>query len=166
MKPAKLSHELRTGDGEYLEARRKVLGLALGAAGCMGVISLYQMGMIGHLPEPPLPHLDADLVDASSEAYADLDAPDAVLGFASYAATMALAAMGGPERARTLPWLPLAMAGKVAIDAVQAGRLSVEQWTNHRAFCSWCLTAAGLTFAAVPAVLPEARAAWSQLRAH
>jgi hypothetical protein len=165
MRPAKLSRELRTGDGEYLRARRRVLGLALGAAGCMGIISLYQMGMIGHLPEPPLPRLDADEVDAAPEAYAQLDAPDAVLGFASYAATMMLAAIGGPDRARSKPWLPLALAGKVAVDAAQAGRLTVEQWTKHREFCGWCLTAAGLTFAAVPAVLPEARAAWRKLRA-
>ncbi|HEV2147192.1 MAG TPA: vitamin K epoxide reductase family protein [Longimicrobiaceae bacterium] len=164
MKPAELSHELRTGDGEHLRARRRVLGLALGAAGCMGVISLYQMGIVRHLPEPPIPRLNADKVDASSEAYAHLNAPDAVLGFASYAATMVLAATGGTDRVQTMPWIPLAMAGKVMGDALQAGRLTVDQWTKHRTFCGWCLVAAGLTFATVPAVLPEARAAWRQVR--
>lgn len=166
MKPAKLSHELRAEDGAHLRARRRVLGLAMGAAGCMGVISLYQMGMIDHLPEPPLPRLDADEVDAAPEAYAWFAAPDAVLGFASYAGTMVLAAMGGPDRAHTKPWLPLALAGKALADAAQAGRLTVEQWTKHREFCGWCLTAAGLTFATLPAVLPEARVAWRALRSH
>jgi len=52
-----------------------------------------------------------------------------------------------------------------AFDAVQAGKLSVNQWTEHRAFCFWCLLAAGSTFAAVPLVVPEARAALRQLLA-
>lgn len=159
MKPENLSHRLRKEDGEHLRGRRRVLQLTLGAAGCMGVISLYQMGVIGHLPEPPLPRLDADEVDASAEAYSYLSTPDAVLGFASYAGTMVLASMGSPDRARSRPWIPLALGAKVVADAVQAGKLTVDQWTKHRAFCSWCLLAAGFTFAALPAALPEARAA-------
>ncbi len=47
----------------------------------------------------------------------------------------------------------------MALDALGAGKLTVDQWTKHRAFCLWCLLAAGATFASVPLVLPEARAA-------
>ena len=82
----------------------------------------------------------------------------------SYAVTLGLAALGGPDRARTRPWVPLALAGKVALDALQAGKLTWDQWARHRAFCSWCLLAAGATLAMVPLVLPEARAALEQLR--
>jgi len=124
----------------------------------MALISLYQMGIIEHLPEPPLPHFDADKVDAAAEAYAKLSTPDAVIGLGNYAATLGLAAMGGQDRATERPWIPLALAAKVAFDAVQAGKLSVDQWTEHRAFCFWCLLAAGSTFAAVPLVVPEANA--------
>jgi hypothetical protein len=42
------------------------------------------MGIIKRLPEPKLPYLDADRVDASSEAYEWLSTPDAILGIASY----------------------------------------------------------------------------------
>ncbi len=164
MKPAQLSHALRTGDGEHLRHRRRILSLALGAAGSMGIISLYQMGVIRHIPEPPLPRLHADKVDASAEAYSYFSTPDAVLGFVSYAGTMVLAAMGAPDRARSRPRIPLVLAGKVVADALQAGKLTVDQWIKHRAFCGWCLLAAGLTFAAVPEALPEARAAWQTLR--
>ncbi len=164
MKPAQISDALRTGDGEHLRHRRRILSLALGAAGSMGVISLYQMGVIRHIPEPPLPGLNADKVDASAEAYSYFATPDAVLGFASYGGTMVLAAMGAPDRARSRPWIPLALMGKVVGDALQAARLTVDQWTKHRAFCGWCLLAAGLTFATVPEALPEARAAWRTLR--
>ncbi len=154
-----LSHELRTSQDAHLRRRRRVVALSLVAAGAMGVITLFQMGITKHVPEPPLPKLDADKVDASAEAYAKLATPDAVLGLGSYAATMTLAAMGGADRVRTQPWLPLALAAKVGFDVLQAGKLTVDQWTKHRAFCSWCLLAAAATFAMAPLVVPEAREA-------
>jgi uncharacterized membrane protein len=153
---AELSRELRTDNSADLRRRRGVFGLSLAAAGSMGFIALYQLGLIRHLPDPPLPLMNADRVDGSAEAYARLRMPDAVLGFGSYAATMALAAMGGPRRAREAPWIPLALAAKVAFDAANAGKLSVDQWTKHRAFCFWCLLAAAATFATVPLAVGEA----------
>lgn len=164
MNGAELSRELREGTGENLDRRRNLTKLALVAAGSMAVITLYQMGIIDHLPEPPLPGLDADKVDAAPEAYEKLDMPDAALGLVSYATTLALATMGGKDRAHSHPWIPLALAAKVTVDAAQAGKLTVEQWTEHRAFCSWCLLAAGATFAAVPLVFPEAKSALRELR--
>lgn len=163
--PSRLSAELRTGRSGDLARRRTVAGLGLVSMGAMAVISLYQMGIIDHLPEPSLTLLDADEVDASAEAYAKLRMPDAVLGMNSYAVTLALAAMGGADRARERPWIPLALAAKAAVDALQAARLSRAQWTEHRAFCSYCLVAAGATFATLPLVLPEARKALRAIRA-
>ncbi len=165
MKPEELSRQLRQGSSKFLARRRKIVGLALTAAGSMGLISLYQMGIIKHLPEPPLPYFDGDKVDAAAEAYAMLSTPDAVIGLGSYATTLGLAAMGGQDRATERLWIPLALAAKVAFDAVQAGKLSVDQWTEHQAFCFWCLLAAGSSFATVPLVIPEARAALRQLLA-
>lgn len=164
MDAKELSRELRYGASPDLGRRRGIVGLTMVAAGAMGVIALYQTGIIPHLPEPPLPRLDADKVDASDEAYAKLKTPDAVLGFHSYSTTMALAAAGGMDRAKTHPWIPLALAAKVAADAFQAGKLSIDQWVNHRAFCSYCLAAAVASFATVPLVIPEAREAWRNLR--
>lgn len=159
MNPRLLSHELRRQRGGSLKQRRAIVGLSLVAAGSMGIVTLYQMGILKHLPEPPLPKLDADKVDASEEAYAHLQMPDAVLGFGSYAATMALAAMGGRNRTKDQPWLPLALFGKTAIDALQAARLTRDQAVKHQAYCFWCLVAAAATFATVPFALSEARIA-------
>lgn len=163
MKPEELSRQLRQGSSRFLRNRRGVIGLSLGAIGSLGVVSLYQVGITGRVPEPPLPYLDADGVDAAPEAYEVLDMPDGLLGIASYALTAALAAAGGEDRATERPWIPLALAAKVAFDAVQAGKLTLEQWTKHRAFCLWCLAAAGASFATAPLVVPEARAALQQL---
>ena len=78
-----------------------------------------------------------------AEAYSKLSTPDTMIGLGSYAATLGLAAMGRKDRATERPWIPLALAAKVAFDAVQTGKPSVDQWTEHRAFCFWCLLAAG-----------------------
>ncbi|HEY2829601.1 MAG TPA: vitamin K epoxide reductase family protein [Thermoanaerobaculia bacterium] len=162
-KAEQLSRELRTGTSRNLRRRRGIVGLSLVASASMGVIALYQTGVIRHLPEPPLPRLNADKVDASAEAYERFAVPDAILGLGSYAATMGLAAMGGKDRAREHPFIPLALAAKIAFDVANAARLSVDQWTQHRAFCFWCLIAAAATFAMAPLVIPEASEAIRQL---
>jgi len=163
MRPQALSRELRWHDSPWLRRRRGIVGLSLLAAGCMQLIGLYQMGLIKHLPEPPLPGLDADTVDASAEAYRYLATPDALLGLGSYAVTAILAAMGSGHRVQRQPWIPVAMGAKVLVDAVQAGRLTWEQWTRHRAFCFWCVTAAAATMASIPLAIPEAYAAVKRL---
>ncbi|MDQ6623094.1 MAG: vitamin K epoxide reductase family protein [Verrucomicrobiota bacterium] len=163
MNPKQLSAQLRHDSGSFLEERRGVVALSLAAIGCMGLIALYQMGIIRRLPDLPLPLMDADKVDASEEAYSHLQMGDAIIGLGSYAATMGLAAMGPKDRAITQPLIPLALAAKATVDAVQAARLSYDQWAKHKAFCLWCLIAAGATFATVPLVIGEAAVAARQL---
>ena len=159
MKPEILSQQLRIGTGSFLALRRGIVGLAMVASGSMGLITLYQMGIIKHLPEPPLPGLDADRVDASAEAYSRFSTPDGVLGLGNYAMTMGLAAMGGKDRAQKQPWIPLLLAAKVGFDLSQGIRLFFDQKSKYHAFCSWCLLAAGSTVATVPLVIPETYAA-------
>ncbi len=43
--------------------------MTLTAMGSMGLISLYQLGIVKYLPDPPLPGFDSDKVDAAPEAY-------------------------------------------------------------------------------------------------
>lgn len=159
----RLSSELRQGSSGFLRKRRGVVGLSLVSLGSMAVITLYQMGILKHVPELPLPALDADKVNGSAEAYRYLATPDAVLGIGSYAVTLGLAAMGSPDRGVRQPWIPLAMAVKAGFDALLSAKLTLDQATKHRAFCIWCLTAAGATLATLPLVIPEARAALRQM---
>lgn len=161
--PEVLSQQLRLGSGEFLPQRRGIVGLSLLAVGSMSLISLYQVGILKHLPEPPLPMLNADKVDASAEAYSRFETPDALLAIGNYAMTAGLAAMGEQDRARTKPWIPLALAAKVGFDTYQAIRLFRDQLTKHHAFCSWCLLAAATTLATIPLVIPETVAAVRQL---
>ena len=163
---SELSSELRYGDHPYLRSRRVIFGLCSAAAATLGVIALYQMGILKHLPKAPLPMMDAEKINSSPEAYSKLSTPDAALGVASYAVTMVLAAMGPSDRAQRYPLVPLAMAGKLGLDALNAGRLAVNERRKHRSLCSWCLVAVGATFAAAPFAIGEAREAWNELRAN
>lgn len=165
MNPEELSAQLRHGHGGYLSQRRAATGLTLAAMGTLGVISLYQLGVIAHVPEPPLPLMKPDEINGAPEGYALLNMPDGVLGLGSYAVTLGLIAMGGKDRAREHPWLPLALAGKAVVDSVNAGRLSWDQWSKHRGFCLWCLGTTAATLSTLPLVVPEARSAWRRLRA-
>ncbi len=159
----RLSATLRGNSDPLLNNRRRVAALALGCIGTLSVVGLYQVGIIPRVPEPPLPGLDADKVDASGEAYNLFKTPDAFLGIASYAGTLILAGAGDADRAQRRPWLVLAFAAKVAVDAVSACFLTIEQVSRHRRICSWCLASAGLTFAMVPQVVPETRRALAYL---
>jgi len=155
----KVSRDLRISADPWIRRRRNVAALAMGSIASMGAVTAYQMGLLKHLPEPPLGAFDADKVDASGEAYFYLQAPDGSLGMLSYAATVLLAGMGDKSRATQRPWLPLLLAAKVAVDAASSLYLTAEQASRHRRYCSWCLAATGLTLAMVPQVVPEARAA-------
>ena len=160
----RVSDDLRHGAGEHLTRRRRQTALLLGATAAMGVISLYQTGILRRLPDPPLPGIDSGKVDASGEAYQLLRTPDANLSIANYGVTLAIIGMGGADRARDAPLIPLIATAKLASDAAGAALLTLEQITKHRALCAYCLAAAAASTAALPQALPEARAAWKRLR--
>jgi uncharacterized membrane protein len=157
--PALLSWQLRQTTTPYLRERRGVIGASLLASATLGVIGLYQIGLLKHLPEPKLPGFHSEQVNSSEEAYRWLETPDAFLGLGSYVATMTLAAVGGPNRVKTQPWIPLALAAKVGLDAAMAGFQVLTQARKLHTYCSWCLLTSAATLASVPLVLPEARAA-------
>jgi uncharacterized membrane protein len=159
-----VSNALRRGDSPFLDARRRVAVLQTATAATLAVVNLYQFGVLRSVPEPDLPGLDADRVDASGEAYQVLHTPDATLGIASAGVSLVMAGMGGARRHEEQPWIPLALLAKSVVDAAGAGYLFAEQATKHKKICSWCTVSAGLLLATVPVVLPEARAAWRSWR--
>lgn len=145
-----VSDQLRRGTGAYLAQRRRITALALGATGALGVVSLYQTGLLKRVPEPPLPLLDANKVDASGEAYALLSMPDAILGMLSSVSTAALATVGTKERFTARPWLPVAW-------------LPRRRSTLPEASCS-CSNRRRSTAASAPGVWPRASLRCSPLR--
>ncbi|PRY92636.1 vitamin K epoxide reductase family protein [Hasllibacter halocynthiae] len=165
MQPARLSRELRLGTSPDLTRRRWVVGLNLACAAIGGVVGAYQIGMLRHLPDPPVGPFDSDRVDASNYGYKRLDVPDGFLMTLTYAGSAALAAMGGEDRAEEQPHLPIATSAKAVYDLATAAKLAQEEWSENRALCAWCQAATALTAVAAALTLPEtARAARSLAR--
>lgn len=159
-----ISDALRRGSGDYLGHRRVAAALQFGATATLAVVGLYQFGLLRHVPEPDVPGLGADQVDAAGEAYRMLHTPDSPIGMASAAASLVLIGMGDRRRHREQPWIPLLLLAKSLADAAGGSYLFAEQITKHKKICSWCTMSSALLVATVPAVVPEARAAWKAWR--
>ncbi|UOR06605.1 vitamin K epoxide reductase family protein [Hymenobacter aerilatus] len=155
MNPTQLSHELRNGQSPDLKRRRWIIGLSLVTVAAGQIVTLYQTGIIKHLPDPPLDVFDSDKVDASDYGYKRLDTPDAAPMMITGALTATLAAAGGMERATTTPWLPVAMGVKTVVDVVTNLTLAREEWKENKALCFYCQASSVAALAALALAMPE-----------
>lgn len=159
MNPRQLSHELRNGVSPDLTRRRWIIGLSLLGAVMGKTVSLYQMGVIRHLPDPPIPVFNSSKVDAAPYAYSRFESPDGPMMVISYGLTAWLAAAGGMNRARRNPALPVLLAVKIVFDIGLALQLAREEWRDAKALCFYCQLATLASIISLPLVLPEARRA-------
>lgn len=157
-----LRRELQNGDNKELNARRAIIGLSLLGIGAMTAVSLFQTGVIKHLPDPPIRGFDSDKVNSSDTAYA-LGVPDGTLSLASLAANIPLAAFGGENRAREMPLVPLAVAAKASVEAVVAGWYFYQMPTREKAWCGYCIVGALTNWGIAAFSLIEAKEAWKNL---
>lgn len=156
MTPRQLSRELREETGPDLRRRRWVIGLSLLGVAAAKVVSAYQTGLIRRLPDPPLPKIDSNKVNASDYAYKRLQTPDGLLMLVNYAVTAALAGAGGKDRAREQPVLAVATGAKTLYDVITCLKLGVEEWQDNKALCAYCQAATGVSIASAALALPEA----------
>lgn len=163
MEPKQLSHELRLAQTPDLHRRRWIIGLSLLGTVMAQAVTLYQTGVIRRLPDPPLPSVDSNKVDASEYAYKRLNTPDALMMLVSYGATAWLASVGGKDRATDTPLLPIAMGLKVLGDAAFALELGREEWQENKALCAYCQVATLASLASLPLAFPEVRKATATL---
>lgn len=163
MNPSQLSRELRLAQTPDLHRRRWIIGLSLLGTVMAQAVTLYQTGVIRRLPDPPLPGIDSNKVDASDYAYKRLNTPDALMMLVSYSATAWLAAAGGKDRATETPLLPIAMGLKVLGDTAFALELGREEWKENKALCAYCQVATLASLASLPLAFPEVRRAVSTL---
>ena len=145
-----------------LRARRRLIATNLTSTMIMSWLSLYQTGTLRVLPELRHRWFDAGKVDVSAQAYQLLYMPDAPVAATNFAATAALAAAAGPDE-DSRPWLRVALAAKVAVDAVYAAKLAYDQPTKHKALCSYCVTSMAITVAGLPVALREGRRSWRRI---
>ena len=165
MNPRQLSRELRTAETPDLARRRWIVGLSLLGAGMGQIVSLFQTGIIKHLPDPPISLFDSARVDASDYAYSRFRSPDAPIMVVSYGITAWLAAAGGKDRAQETPLIPIAMAAKAIGDMAFAIELGREEWNENRALCAYCQVATLCSIASALLAIPEMRSAIRAWRA-
>lgn len=159
MEPKQLSEELRKGKNPHMSRRRAIMGLSM-LGGSMGqLVSLYQTGVIPHLPSLPAPIFDADKVDASNYAYCRFESPDGPLMVINYGITAWLASAGGLDRARRNPLIPIAMGVKILFDSALSLELAREEWSENKAFCDYCQVATVCSLASLVLAIPEVWAA-------
>lgn len=163
--PRQLSRELRLGESRDLKRRRWIVGLSLFGATMGQIVSLYQMGILRRLPDPPSDLFDATRVDASDYAYKRYQTPDGLMMIGTYAVTAILAGAGGERRNEEHPILPLLLFGKTVYDAALCVKLAREEWDENGAFCEYCQAASLASVASVGLALPGALKAASHLLA-
>ena len=154
MNPTQLSRELREGNSPDLNRRRQIISLSMLGAAVGQLVSLYQTGVIDHLPDPPIPLFDADRVDASEYAYR-FNSPDGPIMLVNYGLTAWLASAGGQDRAEKTPLLPIAMGAKILMDALISTELAREEWSENKAFCEYCQVATLCSYASLAIAMPE-----------
>lgn len=160
--PQRLRQELRHGSGAALRRRRAVIGLSLVGIASMAAVSLFQTGVLRHLPDLPLDAFDSDRVTSSDAAFA-YPAPDGTLALAIGAGNIVLAAMGGAGRAEDTPWIPLTAAGLAGAAAAVGAWSLVRRMPREGVWCSWCILDALANLGAFLLVLPEAGTAAANL---
>lgn len=121
----------------------------------MSAVSIFQTGVVCRLPDPPIRGFDSNKVNSSETAYA-LGVPDGTLSLASLVANIPLAAWGGVDRARTKPWLPIAIACKSIVEAAVAGWYFYQMPVKEKAWCGYCITGAAMNVLVAGLTVPEA----------
>lgn len=165
MPPRRLQQRIQNDRRREMRLRRGTVAVSLAGMASMGIVALYQTGVIRHLPDPPVrwPHFHSDKVNASEEAFG-YGMPDGPITLVAHAVNLALAAAGPPDRARTQPWLPLLAAALSAPQAAVAAKYLFYQMPYvDKAWCPYCVWDALMHFATLGLVAPEAVRALEQV---
>ena len=158
----RLRRELQKSVAPDMKIRRAIIGLSLVGIGAMAAVSLFQTGIVKHLPDPPLPNFDSDKVNSSETAYA-LGAPDGTIALAGFAANLPIAAFGGENRHETMPLVPITAAVKASIEAAVSGWYFYQMPAVEKKWCAYCIVGAAANFGIAALTLIEAKRAWKNL---
>jgi uncharacterized membrane protein len=147
------------GKGDDNLSRRKKLML-LSAIGLVdfSIISLYQTGVIRHLPDLPFKVFDSDGVNGAKDAYM-MGVPDAPVSALTYAATMVLASAGGTQQSGRKPIADIALGATIGGNAIGAVYYLSNMIFKQKKICVYCVTGAVINIASAVVVAPLFRSA-------
>ena len=158
-----LRSHLQDSTDADMRRRRAIVIASLFGMGNMAVVTLLQIGVVKHLPDPPLHSFDSDKVNSSETAYA-LGTPDGTLSLAGLAMNLPLAGLGGISRAERTPYVPIVAAVKSGIEAVAAGWYFYQMPSKEKKWCAYCIAGAIANLTVFALTLPEAARALKHLR--
>jgi uncharacterized membrane protein len=116
--------------------RSLLIGAACVALATLTPVALYQIHLIPKLPDPPFRVFDSETITMSRAAH-PFGVPDALLGLASFGATLGLAIVAGRGgMARKL------LGAKLGLDASIAAFNAGRQVAEFGKLCSWCTATA------------------------
>ena len=154
--PDRLRGDLQGDASAHMRLRRATAVVNLLGIAMMSLTTLLQIGIVRHLPDPPLRRFDTKKVNSSDEAYS-YGGPDSPINILTHSVNLVLASTGGPDRARTHPWLPLLAAAVELPQTIIAAKYLFHQMPYvDKAWCPYCITDALTHFATLGLVLPEA----------
>ena len=156
LSPSALSRALRTARTPSLRRRRNVVGLSALGLLDFSIISLYQTGVIKHLPDLPGDLFDSDYVNASDEAY-QFGAPDAPISAVIYALNMVLATAGGTKKTGRHPAFDLLLGATLVANAGGAVNYLVNMATKQKKVCLYCVAGAAINVASLVVAWPTVR---------
>lgn len=114
------------------------------ALATLAPVALYQTGMLKRLPDPPFRVFNSERITKSKAAH-PLGIPDAILGLASFAATLSLILL-----ARRHPTARTLLGAKLTLDVSAAAINASRQVISFGELCSWCtgtaLAAGGMAY--------------------
>lgn len=154
--PQALRRYLQNGSDRRLTFRRGAVVASLVGIGAMALTTLLQTGVVKQLPDPPIGNFHTKKVNSSDEAYS-YGGPDSPIAITTHGVNMVLASIGGPDRARRQPWLPLLATFVAGAQAATAAKYLFHTMPKvDKAWCPYCVVDALTHFATVAFTVPEA----------
>lgn len=144
---------LRNDSSKDAKERRKLIALSALGLVDFSIISLYQTGVIRHLPDIPLPIFDSNKVNAAKDAY-QFGVPDGPVSAVVYGLTMVMASASGTDKANRSPLFDVALGATVAGNAGGALYYLYDMVFKQKKICLYCVTGAAINIASAVIVAP------------
>lgn len=141
MKVNKIRTTLRNKNSKRLSNQRNIGLLAILGLLNFSFISLYQMGIVKNIPDPPGKFFDSDKANGSLHAYAT-GTPDGPLAIVAYGVTLILATFKGDSMSGRPRWADRVLLFLSLINGSSAASYMKNMIEKQERACPYCIAGA------------------------